>query len=249
MTWRTGKSLRLTAAVGIAAAVAIFLGVCSADAQGLSVLPVNVFLSPGQRAASLTLTNNGDRPTSMQVRAFDWSQTNDEDQLTGSKVLAVSPPLFTIPPKGTQVVRLILRQPAVGGEATYRIILDQIPGPKEPGVVQMVLRLSIPVFAPPETKVAPKIQFHLERDGERLFLVGINTGKSHDTLHDITVTASDGRKFNPKTKVSPYLLAGATRRWELDAQGYAPKQAESLKLTAHGINGDIDEQIGVAVTP
>lgn len=249
MTWRNGKSIRLTAAVRIAAAVAIFLGVRLADAQSLSVLPVNVFLQSGQKTAALSVTNSGDKPTSIQVRAYDWSQKNNEDQLTASKAVVVSPPLVTIAPAATQVVRLILHQPPAGSEATYRILLDQIPGPHEPGVVQMVLRLSIPVFAAPEAKVAPKVQFHWERDGDKLLLVGVNSGQSHETLRDIAVTTSSGRKLELKAKGLPYILAGATRRWELDAQGYAPQPAESLKLTAHGITGDIDEQIGVAVTP
>ena len=249
MTSRNWESLRCTAAVKIAAAVTLFAASYAACGQGLSILPVNVFLAPGQRAASLTLTNNGEKPTSMQVRAYDWSQKNDEDQLVDSRVIVESPPLFTIPPKGTQVVRLILRQAPVGSEATYRIVLDQIPGPGEPGVVQMVLRLSIPVFAAPAAKVAAQNRFHLECSGEKLFLVGVNTGQSHETLHDIVVTASDGRKFGLKTKVSPYLLAGATRRWELDAQGNAPQPGETLKLSAHGIAGAIEEQVGVVAAP
>jgi len=249
MTSRNRESLRLTAAARNAAAVALFLASFAASAQSLSVLPVNVFLPSGQRAASLSLKNSGDKPTSIQVRAYDWSQKDDADQLIDSKLIVVSPPLVTIQPGSTQVVRLILRQPPVGSEATYRILLDQIPGPGEPGVVQMVLRLSIPVFAAPATKAVAQDQFHLEREGEGLFLVGVNTGQSHDTLHDIVVTASDGRKFSLKTRVSPYLLTGATRRWELDAQGHAPQPGESLKLTAHGIAGAIDVQVGVTATP
>jgi len=249
MTSRNWISLRLTAVVTIVAAVTPFFAGAVAGAQGLSVVPVNVFLQPGQRTTSLSVTNSADKPTSIQIRAYDWSQKNDEDQLIDSKVIAVSPPLFTIVPKGTQVVRLILRQPPVGSEATYRIVLDQIPGPSEPGVVQMVLRLSIPIFAAPATKVVPRDRFYLDRDGEKLLLVGVNSGLSHDTIHDIAVTASDGRKFTLKTKVSPYLLAGATRHWELDAQGYAPQPGESLKLTAHGIAGAIDEQVGLAAAP
>ena len=249
MTSRNEESLRLTVAARIAAAVALFLAGFAANAQSLSVLPVNIFLPPGQRAASLSLKNSGDKPTSIQVRAYDWSQKDDADQLTDSKIVVVSPPLITIPPGSTQVVRLILRQPPVGNEATYRILLDQIPGPGEPGVVQMVLRISIPVFAAPATKAVPQDEFHLVREGEKLFLVGVNTGKSHDTVHDIVLTASDGRKFTLKTKVSPYLLAGATRRWELDTQGHAPQPGESLKLTAHGIASAIDVQLGVTATP
>jgi fimbrial chaperone protein len=249
MTSRNWESFRYTAAARIAAAVALLFAGSAAGAQSLSVLPVNVFLPAGEKAASLSLTNHGDKPTSIQTRAYDWGQLNDQDQLTDSKLVVVSPPLVTIPAGGTQVIRLILRQTPVGSEATYRIVLDQIPGPNEPGVVQMVLRLSIPIFAAPEAKAVPQDQFHLERDGEKLFLVGVNTGKSHDTLHDIVVSASDGRKFNLKTKVSPYLLVGAARHWELDAQGYAPQPGETLVFTAHGIVGAIEEQVRVIATP
>jgi fimbrial chaperone protein len=249
MTSQDWKLLRLTAVVRIVAAVAFCVAGDAAGAQSLSVLPVNVFLQPGQKAATLSVTNSGDKPTSIQVRTYDWGQKNDEEQLTASNIVVVSPPLVTIAPGSTQVVRLILRQPAQTTEATYRIILDQIPGPGEPGVVQMVLRLSIPVFVAPVTKAAANAQFHLERDGDKLFLVGVNTGQSHETVRDIVVTTSDGRNLNLKSKVSPYLLAGSTRHWELDSQGYTPQPGETLKLTAHGAAGAIDEQVSVATAP
>jgi fimbrial chaperone protein len=243
------SSFRTTATINLVVAVVLFLAGNAAGAQNLSVLPVNVFLQPGQRTATLSVTNSGTKPTSIQVRAYDWSQKDDQDQLTASNVVVVSPPLVTIAPASTQVVRLILRQTPAGSEATYRLILDQIPGPGEPGVVQMVLRFSIPVFVMPAAKAAPKVQLHLERDDGKLFLVGVNTGQSHEALRDIAVITSDGRKLNANPRVSPYLLAGVTRRWELDAQGYTPQPGESLKLTAHGVAGAIDEQVGVAATP
>jgi fimbrial chaperone protein len=246
LNWR---SFRATAAIDFVVAVVLFLAGNAAGAQNLSVLPVNVFLQPGQRTATLSVTNSGTKPTSIQVRAYDWSQKDDQDQLTASNVVVVSPPLVTIAPSSTQVVRLILRQTPAGSEATYRLILDQIPGPGEPGVVQMVLRFSIPVFAMPAAKAAPQVQLHIERDDGKLFLVGVNTGQSHEALRDIAVITSDGRKLNANPRVSPYLLAGVTRRWELDAQGYTPQPGESLKLTAHGVAGAIDEQVGVAATP
>jgi fimbrial chaperone protein len=248
MTSQYWKSLQITA-VNIIAAVSFCLAADATGAQSLSVLPVNVFLQPGQKAATLSVTNSGDKPTSIQVRAYDWGQKNDEDELTASNIVVVSPPLVTIAPGSTQVVRLILRQSAQTREATYRIILDQIPGPSESGVVQMVLRLSIPVFVAPATKAASQAQFHLERDGDKLFLVGVNTGLSHEVVHDIVVTASDGRALKLKSKVSPYLLAGATRHWELDPQGYTPQPGETLTLTAHGAVGAIEEQLRVATAP
>jgi fimbrial chaperone protein len=243
------RSLRFTAAFEFLAAVTLFLVGHAAVAQNLSVLPVNVFLQAGDRTTTLSVTNSGKKPTSIQVRAYDWSQKNDEDQLTPSNVVVVSPPLVTIAPGSTQVIRLILRQTPKSSEATYRIVLDQIPGPGEPGVVQMVLRFSIPVFVMPPAKAAPQLQLHVERQDGKLYLVGVNNGQSHDVLRDMAVTTSAGLKMNANPRVSPYLLAGVTRRWELDAQGYVPQPGESLKLTAHGVAGAIDEQVGFTAAP
>lgn len=249
MTSLNWRQFRFTAAVRNVTAVLFCVAGQAAHAQSLSVLPVNVFLQPHQKAATLSVTNSGDKPTSIQVRAYDWNQENDEDRLTASSVVVASPPLVTIPPGSAQIIRLILRQSPQGKEATYRIILDQIPGPTQPGVVQMVLRLSIPIFAMPEAKAAPRAQFHVEHNGEKLFLVGVNIGQSHEAVRNIVVTTNDGRKFSTDPKVSPYLLAGVTRRWELDAKGYAPPPGETLKLSAHGVAGAIEEQVGVNATP
>jgi fimbrial chaperone protein len=249
MTLRNWKSFRLTAAIEVVAAVALSLAGSMADAQSLSVLPVNVFMQPGQKAATLSVKNSGQKPTSIQVRVYDWSQKDDDEQLTPSNIVVASPPLATIAPGSSQVVRLILRQPPAGREATYRMVLDQIPGAGEPGVVQMVLRLSIPIFAMPATKAAPQVQFHLERNGDKLFLVGVNSGLSHQTVRNIVVTAADGHKMSAYSKASPYVLAGVTRRWELDAQAYAPQPGEILKLTADGIAATINEHVGVTSAP
>jgi fimbrial chaperone protein len=249
MTLRNWKTFRPTVALEVVAAVALSLAGSAAHAQSLSVLPVNVFLQSGQKAATLSVTNSGQKPTTIQVRVYDWGQKDDEDQLTPSNIVVASPPLVTIAPGSSQVVRLILRQPPVGREATYRMVLDQIPGTGEPGVVQMVLRLSIPIFAMPATKAAPQVEFHLERDGDKLFLVGVNSGLSHQTVRDIVVTTVNGRKISAYSKASPYILAGVTRHWELDAQGYAPQPGEILKLTADGIASTINEHVGVTSAP
>lgn len=105
----------------------------------------------------------------------------------------VSPPIATIAPAAMQVVRLILRQPPVGREVTYRIFVDQIPPPAEPGMVHVVLRLSIPIFAQPATPAVPRIRFHIEQEGGQLVLVGVNNGLRHEALRNIALHTSDGR--------------------------------------------------------
>jgi fimbrial chaperone protein len=233
----------MAAGIALAAIFVLFLTGMAAGAQALSVLPVNIFFTPGQRATSLTVTNQGKSETAIQIRAFAWNQPDGNDKLTASDEVVASPPLATMAPGATQVVRLILRQSPQGREATYRILLDQIPPPAEPGVVHMVLRLSIPIFAQPEIRSFADVQFHLERDAGQIYLVGFNAGNLHESIRDIALTTSDGRKLKEDSNTSPYILAGATRRWHIAAQDSLPLSSDYLQLTAHANAGAIDEQV------
>jgi fimbrial chaperone protein len=144
---------------------------------------------------------------------------------------------------------LILRQPPLDREATYRILVDQIPPPAEPGIVHMVLRLSIPIFAQPATRALPHIQFHVERDAGKLFLVGVNDGLRHEAIHEIVLSTGDGRKLKEEPSSSPYILAGSTRRWPIAAQDPLPLPSETLQLTAHADAGVIDQQVRFVPAP
>jgi fimbrial chaperone protein len=233
----------------VSAAVILFFAGPSASAQSLSVLPVNVFFAPGQKASSLTVTNTGTTETSIQVRAYAWSQPDGDEQLTPSDAVVLSPPLATIAPGASQVVRLILRQLPQGREATYRILIDQIPPPAQPGMIHMVLRLSIPIFAQPPTRAVPHVQFQLAVDSGKLVLVGINDGLSHEVIRDIVLSTNDGQKLKADPSASPYILAGVTRHWPIAAQAPLPAPGETLQLTAHTDAGVIQQQVGFVTAP
>lgn len=211
----------------------------------MSVVPVNILMAPGEKAATLTVTNHGTGNTAIQIRAYAWSQKGDEDQLTASDDVVVSPPLATLAPGADQVVRLILRKTPQGREATYRILLDQIPPPSEPGVVHIVLRLSIPIFAQPQTRATQNVQYHIEIDAGQMVLIGVNDGLRHDAIRDIELTASDGRKLKAAPGSSPYILSGDTRRWNIAAQAPLPLPSETLRLTGHSDAGAVEEQVRV----
>jgi len=243
------NSSRRTAALKTVAVLSIVTAGFAARAQSLSVLPVNVFLAPGQNAASLTVTNRGDHETAIQIRPYAWNQPDGNDQLAATDAVVVSPPLVSIAPGATQVVRLILRHPAQDRESTYRILLDQIPPPAEPGVVHVVLRLSIPIFALPAVRALPHLQFHMESEGGQLYLVGTNDGLRHEAIRDIEIATGDGGKLKTEAGVSPDILAGVTRRWHIIVPGSLPLTNETLRLTGRADSGAIDEQVRVDAKP
>jgi fimbrial chaperone protein len=219
----------------------------AAHAQGLTVLPVTIELAPGQSATALTVINQADSDTSFQVRAYAWSQQNGSDQLNPTGDLLASPPLGTIAVKATQVVRLVLRRPPQVGEATYRILLDQIPPPASPGTVRIALRLSIPVFAEPATRALPHVQWRIETDGRQASLVAVNDGNRHETVRNIAL--ADGGTAKVEANVSPYILGGATRRWRLVVSGAPPAPGATMHLTAQGALGAIDQPVSVVAVP
>ena len=239
---------RIAAICALGAIPVLFLTGVPARAQSLSVMPVNIYLAPGQSATTLTVTNQGTTKTAVQIRAFGWNQQGDGDQLSSSDAVVVSPPIASIDPGASQVVRLILRQTPQKSEATYRILVDQIPPPAEPGIVHLVLRLSIPIFAEPAMRAFPQLQFHLEVDGGQMVLVGSNDGLRHEALREIELLTSDGRKLKAAAGSSPYILAGATRRWNISVDGPMPAPGDPMELTGHSDAGAVKEQIRVVAT-
>jgi fimbrial chaperone protein len=183
------------------------------------------------------------------VRAYAWSQADGTDQLTATDELLASPPLASIAAGETQVVRLVLRRTPKGREATYRILLDQIPAASSPGMVQVVMRMSIPVFAEPATRAVPHVQFRIERNAGQAYLVAVNDGLRHEAIRDVVLSASDGSTLKNDSGTSPYVLAGATRRWPIDAQAPLPPAGESLHMKAHADAGALDQQVRIVGIP
>lgn len=239
----------IVVAKALAAILVIPVTSLAAGAQALAVLPVNILVQPGQKAATLTVTNQGTSETAIQIRAFAWNQPDGADQLTTSDAIIVSPPLASIAAGATQVVRIILRQSPQTSEATYRILVDQIPPKAEPGIVHVVLRMSIPIFAQPPTRAVAHVSFHVDYDAGQLYLVGINDGLHHEAIRNIVLSMSDGRALKADASSSPYILAGVTRRWHIAVDGPLPPSGQGLRLTAHADAGAIEQQVPVVAQP
>lgn len=226
-------------AVGAVSGLALVLAANPAAAQSLTVQPVVINMQPGQLAATISISGQGADPTSYQVRAFAWSQQDGAEKLDPTGDVLLSPPLGTIPANGTQVVRIVIRKPPKDQESVYRLLLDQIPPPSAPGTVRIALRLSIPIFVEPATRVAPHLEWRVERDSDGVWLVATNNGTRHERIHDIVLSMGT-TTFKPQGDSSPYLLAGATRRIRLTGDGALPASGATLHLTAVSDGGKID---------
>jgi fimbrial chaperone protein len=231
--------------LALAAGLAALLGFGSVSAQSLTVLPVRIQLAPKQMVTSLTLINQGDAETSVQIRVLAWGQSGGNEELTPTDDVLISPPIATIGAGGTQVVRLVLGRKPQGRESTYRILVDQIPPASSPGTVRIALRLSIPVFAEPATRTAARMKYHIESKDGQATLVALNEGSRHETIRELGLTTSTGDGLNAAASASPYILAGATRRWPITTSSRVPLPGDTLRMTGRGEAGAVDRTIAV----
>lgn len=226
--------------------------ICSAfpaSGQGLAVTPTVVLIQPRQSAATLTITNHEDHRISFQIRGYSWRQdSHGNDSLEPSDDLVASPPIASIEPGASQLVRLILRQSPQARESSYRILFDQLPPPHQAGLVRILLRLSIPVFAEPPTQIVPRVHWRIANEDGRSWLIASNDGTRHLTAGNFRLVAQDGRELQVDVRSPPHILVGATRRWPIVTK-IALAPGDMVRLTADADVGTIDERISPDAGP
>jgi fimbrial chaperone protein len=189
------------------------LAIRQAGAAALQFNPVFVSMDPGQSATALQVTNTGDTPATIQVRAFRWSQHANEDKLDPTPDLVVSPPQFVVQAGQTQTVRILSRDQNQQNERTFRLLLDEIPNPRA-NTVTFAMRVSLPVVQVAAAKGAAVLNWSMERqaDGQAV-LVARNTGDRMVRFVKIEPTQGKRQLTVQMQSPSPYALPGGERRW------------------------------------
>ena len=218
-------------------------------AADLGVDPVSVELSPKQQSATVTISNQSDQATSIQIQAVAWSQHNGEDVYTPSKELLVSPPIVTIGPKGEQIVRLALRRKVdPARELSYRIYLQELPQQPAPGFtgLRFALRIGLPVFVKQPVEPAPKMVWSVTRMPDQFLKVTLrNQSSAHVQVSDFAFYVPGASKPIAGESGSTYVLAGQTREWRVKSDTPAPGPSERVRLKANTDVGNIDTELAM----
>lgn len=230
----------------IVAAVALPL---SAQASGLSVTPTQLDFAAGDSVQAVWLSNTGKEPLRAQLRVFAWSQPDGSDQLSASRDLMVSPPMFTIAPGTQQLVRVVRagNTPVVGAEQSYRLLIDEVPDPAAPQktTLEFVLRYSVPVFIGNDGS-APVLSWQLDGDGTQVRLQTGNRGSTHAQIADLVLLDRDGKSVFEQQGLVGYVLPGVTRRWPFTL---TPATTRATTIQAR-INGQtVRQALAPAVGP
>jgi len=226
------------------------LGCDLATAADWGIDPVRVELSQEHKTASVTVKNDSDQPTTMQIQAVAWSQVDGKDVFQPSKDLLVSPPIVTIAPKSEQLIRVALRREAEANkELTYRINLLEVPSTLANDFmgVQVALAVGLPVFVQSlKGNAIPNLSWNASRlkDGE-IKVVAKNQGNGHIQISDFSLSASDTGKVIADQSGTTYVLAGQTHEWKLKTNSLN-SVVDQLHLKGYTDAENIDTGIALA---
>jgi fimbrial chaperone protein len=194
----------------------LFPGVASGAA--VSVSPVRVHLSLERRSELLEIRNSGTEPVRFQAQVQAWHESADgKASLVPTRDLLFFPSLLEIPAGQARRIRIASTVRPGTLERSYRMILDEFPGPVHPGTVQVLTRLSVPVFVQPATlKPIPAVDSRIEAG--HVVIVVANRGNVYLKAQSVRVVgrSSTGQVVFEQSLAGWYVLAGGERRYRLD---------------------------------
>jgi fimbrial chaperone protein len=204
----------------VALAAAFWLPPTPAHAGTFSISPLRVELSARAQTGALTIRNQEATPVVVQAEAMLWEQVDGEDRLSPTRDVLVSPPVFTIPANGSQLVRVALRQPAdAQRELAYRLILTEVPQQASPEFtgLNVALRLSLPIFVAPASLASPRLEWSAARNADgAITITARNAGNAHGRVLSFSVAPATGTAAAILQDAAAYVLPGQSRTWTLD---------------------------------
>lgn len=217
----------------------------SATAGAFQIIPVRIALSAQTPIAVLTVRNEGAVASVMQLKVMSWSQTAGEDRYAPTQEVLATPPIFTVLPGGSQIVRVgMRRQPDSQRELAYRIFLQEVPTETRPeGEVRVALRFGIPVFvAPAGQSPKPLLEWRaVPAEHGLLRIEAINRGDIHVQITGFSLAVIGG-SILAEHRGMDYLLPGQGHNWMVKPNQALPSGVK-LKIVARTDAGEIQTDL------
>ena len=214
------------------------LGWASAPARAgsFSVNPMRIVLSAAKPVAALEVHNDGAEASVVQLELVGWTQSDNADVYAETGELLATPPILTVPPGGSRVVRIGLRRaPDRDRELTYRLYIQEIPPPLATDFqgMRMTLRVGVPVFVASTAKPKPQLQWRMAAAADGGIRVSLtNRGNEHVKINDFELSQADGAHSSGVQRVSTYVLPGQSRNWLIKMDG-SIATGSTLHVKAH----------------
>ncbi len=212
------------------------------SAGTLQITPTRITLSQQDHTAVLTIRNQHTESRIMQLETVSWKQQDGEEVYAPTREILATPPIFTIPPGGTQIVRVgIRRQPSDVTELSYRLFLQEVPiATTATNQVRIALRFGIPVFVTPVNKTAGlQLDWRIITTSQKILRVeAINQGNAHVQILSFMLTDPANKIVFATHRGMNYLLPGQRRSWSVNIDQAIPPGAQ-LRLVGETDGGKI----------
>jgi len=188
----------LQLALGLAAVLP--LAPMHAAAADIGIMPVAVHFDRSSDRATVQVVNNGAEPVIMQAEGIAWKRVSGVDQDASTSDLIVNPPIFTVQPGQTQIVRLGLRRSGQNAtEGTYRMVLKEVPPEAGTGAIgvsgqaRVLVALRVPVYVAP-VAVQRQETWQASRDARGNIVAHVsNSGNVHLKVGRLRLHNGDDR--------------------------------------------------------
>jgi len=224
-----------------------FFGASLSHAGSFTVNPVRVTLSPTQRVAAISVSNHGAEASVIQLETSRWTQQDGKDSLAPSNEILATPPIFTLAPGASQIVRVGLRRaPDAQHELTYRLVLREVPPPQPIAQgLRVALAISMPVFVVSAHPSFSNLAWRAVRlaDG-RIQLEATNTGSAHVQIGSLELSSPPSASPIVRQSVATYVLPGNTRSWTFKTTA-GVAAGSILQLRATTDSGDLQAKVAV----
>lgn len=203
-----------------------------------SVLPIRLELGPSVRSGVIAVRNDGKSKLTFQMQSVDWFQDPaGKDQYSETRDLIFYPKIMSVEPGQEGLIRVGLKAPVGPTERTYRLFIEEMPGPPVPRTesgaqINVLLRFGAPIFVAPQQPrdglemAAPQVE-----KGTLTFKVR-NSGNRHQVVQGIDIKGHDGQgaEVFALTLADRYLLTGTTKSYTASIPGDRCTRVSALSI-------------------
>jgi fimbrial chaperone protein len=187
-----------------------------AQAGEWKVTPIRLDLGKDARSGAVTVINESEERLQVQMNAMEWTQDAEgKDRYEETSEILFFPRIMLFDKKEEKILRAGIKIPAIEKEKTYRLFIEEIPGPgKGQGAnIAIAIRFGLPIFVRPQKEKASGEAGPVVMSGGTVKVPVRNTGNVHFVIQSILVIGKDGtgKEIFSRELSGWYLLPGASR--------------------------------------
>jgi fimbrial chaperone protein len=199
------------------------------------VTPIRLDFDRAAKSGVITVINEGEEELHVQMRAFEWSQDAEgKDQYVETQEIIFFPRMMTVDKKEKRILRAGIRIPAGAREKTYRLFIEEIPGPRKgEGVnVAIAIRFGVPIFVKPFEEAAKGEIENIELSKGLVNVRVKNTGNLHFTIGSVDIKGknSKGEEIFSKELSGWYLLSNVSRTYSASVPEESCQDIAALEI-------------------